>query len=167
MVPDDYISLDETLYPMRTQISFKQYNPDKPAKYGILFKSLNSARHPYTYQSIVYSAKPVGDPTDDYICGTAEYIKQLETKLQAYQRLQRRKISMDRLYTSIHIARWLLHKGITMVGTFQTNRVGIPPEVKDVKNREHLSGEIYSGRKVTSTYPVTSSTRNRRERRTF
>ena len=26
-------------------VSFKQYNPDKPAKYGILFKSLNCARH--------------------------------------------------------------------------------------------------------------------------
>ena len=69
---------------MRTQISFKQYNPDKPVKYGILFKSLNSAsasaRYPYTYQSIVYSAKPVGDPTEHYICGTIEYIKQLVNK---------------------------------------------------------------------------------------
>ena len=32
MVPSEYLSLDETLYPMRTQIAFKQYNPDKPAK---------------------------------------------------------------------------------------------------------------------------------------
>ena len=28
------MSLDKTLYPMRNQIGFKQYNPDKPAKYG-------------------------------------------------------------------------------------------------------------------------------------
>ena len=36
LVPDDYLSLDETLYPTRTQISFKQFNPSKPAKYGML-----------------------------------------------------------------------------------------------------------------------------------
>ena len=58
LVPVDYISLDDTLYPARTQVSFKQYNPNKPAKYGVLFKSLNSARYPYTYQTHVYSGKP-------------------------------------------------------------------------------------------------------------
>ena len=26
LVPEDYLSLDETLYPMRTQIAFKRYN---------------------------------------------------------------------------------------------------------------------------------------------
>ena len=44
--PDDYLSLDETLYPMRNQVSFKQFNPSKPAKYGLLFKSINAARYP-------------------------------------------------------------------------------------------------------------------------
>ena len=44
LVPEDYLSLNETLYPMRNQISFKQYNPDKPAKYGMLFKSINNGR---------------------------------------------------------------------------------------------------------------------------
>ena len=28
-VPEDYLSLDETLYLMRTQIGFKQYNPNR------------------------------------------------------------------------------------------------------------------------------------------
>ena len=46
LVSVDYISLDETLYPARTQVSFKQYNSDKPVKYGVLFKSLNSVRYP-------------------------------------------------------------------------------------------------------------------------
>ena len=50
---------------------------------------------------------------------------------------------MDRLYTSIPIARWLLSKNITCVGTLQTNRVGIPEEVKSVKNREPYSCGIY------------------------
>ena len=48
VIPSEYLSLDETLYPMRHQIGMKQYNPNKLAKYGLLFKSLNDARFPYT-----------------------------------------------------------------------------------------------------------------------
>ena len=44
LVPEDYLMIDETLYPMRNQIAFKEYNPDKPAKYELLFKSINCAR---------------------------------------------------------------------------------------------------------------------------
>ena len=46
MIPECYLCLDETLYPRRTQINFRKYNPDKPAKYGMLFKSINSATYP-------------------------------------------------------------------------------------------------------------------------
>ena len=51
LCPDEYLSLDETLYPMRTQIQFKQYNPNKSAKYGLLYKSINAARYPFTFVS--------------------------------------------------------------------------------------------------------------------
>ena len=73
LVPEDYITLDETLYPMRTQVNFKQYNPDKPAKYGILFKSLNSARYPYPYQSRVYCGKPEEQTGEFYVQGTINF----------------------------------------------------------------------------------------------
>ena len=42
LVPDDYLSLDEALDPTSTQISFKQFNPSKPAKYGMVYKSINA-----------------------------------------------------------------------------------------------------------------------------
>ena len=58
LAPGDYLSLDETLYPMRTQISFEQFNPSKPVKYGLLFKSVNAARYHYTFMSSPYSGKP-------------------------------------------------------------------------------------------------------------
>ena len=70
MVPDFYLSLDETLYPMCNQISFQQYNLDKPAKYDILYKSINSAAFPYRYQSHVYCGKSEGTPNEFYISGT-------------------------------------------------------------------------------------------------
>ena len=35
-----YLAIDETLYPYRGHINFKQYNQLKPAKYGMLYHSL-------------------------------------------------------------------------------------------------------------------------------
>lgn len=160
LVPDDYLSLDETLYPTRVQISFKQYNPDKPAKYGLLFKSINGARYPYTHQTIVYSGKPVEEPNEYYVAGTIEYIKRLVDTLSKHQRLAGRNISMDRLYTSFEVADWLLQKKITMVGTIQANRVGIPAELKTVNNRGINSYELYwrdDGKCNISSYVVKTS----------
>ena len=70
LAPDDYLSLDETLYPMRTQISFKQFNLSKPAKYSLLFKSVNAARYPYTFLSSSYSGKPKEEGGQYHIQGT-------------------------------------------------------------------------------------------------
>ena len=161
LVPEDYISLDETLYPTRTQVSFKQYNPDKPAKYGVLFKSLNCARYPYTYQTHVYSGKPeVTEGNRYYVQGTINYIKYLVENLEKCHRLKGRNITMDRLYTSLEIAEWLSKRNITMVGTFQKNRVGIPAAIKDGKDKEILSSEIYweeNGKYNLSSYVVKTS----------
>ena len=105
VVPSEYLSLDETLYPMRNQIGIKQYNPNKPAKYGLLFKSLNDARYPYTYQSIVYAGKPEKGDGPFYITGNENYIKTLVEKARSKLSLEGRNISMDRLYTSIAITK--------------------------------------------------------------
>ena len=32
VIPSEYLSIDETLYPMRTQVRIKQYNPNKRAR---------------------------------------------------------------------------------------------------------------------------------------
>ena len=75
LIPDNYLTTDETLYPMRNQILFKQYNPDKPAKYGMLYKSINSARYPFTHQSHVYCGKPEQESDESYVSGTINYVK--------------------------------------------------------------------------------------------
>ena len=48
-----------------------------------------------------------------------------------------------------------------MVDTFQKNRVGIPPELKVVKDKAELSNEIYwevNGKYNISSYVVKTST---------
>ena len=41
------------------------------------------------------------------------------------------------------MVQWLLDRGITSVGTLQTNQKGIPDEIKEIKDRETNSYEIY------------------------
>ena len=86
LTPNTFMSLDETLYPMRHQIVFKEYNPDKPAKYGMLFKSINSAGLLYLHHTVVYASKPQIEPSMYYNKGTASYVKSLVNGLSNFTR---------------------------------------------------------------------------------
>ena len=106
MSPDDYIAIDET-YPTRDGISFKTYNKDKPAKYGLNIKSLGSSRRPYIYYSVPYTGKPV-ELTESHIKETLTFVKRI---VEGYEQhgysLKCTNISMDRYFTSIPLAEWL------------------------------------------------------------
>ena len=142
VIPSEYLSIDETLYPMRTQVRIKQYKPNKPAKYGLLFKSLNDARFPHTYQSLPYAGKPAAGEGPYYLNKTEDYVKKLVEEAQAKLLIQGRNISMDHLYTSISLANWLYERDI-IIGTLMTNRIGIPAEIKKTDNRPELCTTVH------------------------
>ena len=123
-------------------ISFKQFNPNKPAKYGMLFKSINAATYPYTFVSAPYVGKPQ-EAGEYYIKGTEPIVQSLINQMEKVGKLVGRNISFDRLYTSIPLAEWLYDKKITCIGTLQHNRKGISAELKSTKGRDELSTEIY------------------------
>ena len=52
-----YQNCSLTLYPIQNRVSFKQMYPSKPTKYGLLFKSVNSARL-YSLHWLPYCGKP-------------------------------------------------------------------------------------------------------------
>ena len=66
--PSPLLVIDETLYSYHRHIGFKQYNPNKPAEYGLLYQSLCDSSIPYTYYSLSYTGKPerVEGPTTKY-----------------------------------------------------------------------------------------------------
>ena len=73
--PSALLTVDETFYPYRGHIGFKQYNPHKPAKYGLLYRSLCDSTVTYTYFSLTYAGKPEvvgGNGAKFYITGTDE-----------------------------------------------------------------------------------------------
>ena len=81
----EYLSVDEALYPMRQQIVFRQYNPNKPHRYGLLLKSLNDAGFPYTYKAGSYTAKPKAADDPYYLKSTIDYMRYLVTEMKADQ----------------------------------------------------------------------------------
>ena len=58
-MPCEYLPIDGTLYPMQHQIAFRQCNPNKLHRYGLIWKFLNEARFPYMYKAVPYASKPV------------------------------------------------------------------------------------------------------------
>ena len=64
IIPDDLLSIDKKLYPIRNKVAFKQFNPNRPAKYGLLFKNINASRYLYSFVSAPYCGKPVQEPTE-------------------------------------------------------------------------------------------------------
>lgn len=136
--PGTHMAIDETLFPYRGRIGFKQYNPKKPAKYGILFRSGCDSTVQYTYFSLPYAGKPqvLGSPY--YITGTDNYTKYLVEniiKTGGTACMKGRNISLDRYFTSMTIAEWCLEKDITITGTMRRDRQGIPTEMKKETGR--------------------------------
>ena len=139
VVAEEMVSLDETLYPTRNLVKFRQYNRSKPAKYGLLFRSVNATTYPFTYTTIVYAGRPVGEPGPHYVTGLEDAVKTLLTDMKTKNSITGRNVTMDRLYTSVPLARWMLEEHVTVVGTLNITRRGIPPAVKSLTGREDNS----------------------------
>ena len=85
--PSPMLSVDETLYPYHGAIGFKQYSPHKPAKYGLLFKSLCDSTTTYIYYTLPYAGKPEvaeGDAAKYYVTGTEAYTQYLVNEISNY-----------------------------------------------------------------------------------
>ena len=142
--PSSYLAADETLYPYRGRIGFKQYNPSKPAKYGLLYRSLCDATVPCTYFSLPYAGKPEvldkeNPATSYYATGTDEYTKYLVNGFSTVANMSGCNISMNRYFTSVPLAQWCLERNIAIVGTMRLDRKGIPAEIEKIDKRDERS----------------------------
>ena len=121
-IPSAHLAIDKMLYPYHGVIGTKQYNPNKPAKYGLLYHSLCDSSVQYTYFSISYAGKP-DNPNELYVTGTDSYTEYLVINCKraggkAFLSGQK-NISMDNYFSSVSIARWCWEPKITVVGTWK------------------------------------------------
>ena len=111
--PSAHLAIDEALYPYCGRIGFKQYNPSKPAKHGLVFRSICDSTVQCTYLSLPYAGKPEGVPDTYYVTGPDNYTKYLVThtiEVGGTACLRGRKIALDRYFTSLSVAEWCLEK---------------------------------------------------------
>ena len=94
--PSFYLPIDKTTYPYRERTPMIQYNPSKPAKYGLLYQSLSEI--PYMYFILPYGAKPdeVNEEYGKYRTSTINYTKYLIDELSKINLLEGCNMSIDR-----------------------------------------------------------------------
>ena len=140
--PSPYLAIDEVLYPHRSSIDITQYNPRKPARYRLLYRSLCDAVVTYTYHTLPYAGKPSeinNEASKYYIAGTDEYTMYLVNDVNHYNSIDGSNISMDRYFTSVVVAQWTLEKKTTIVGKMRLDRKGRPKKIKSLENRDKSS----------------------------
>ena len=161
MAPEPYLAIDETLYPLRGRFAFKQYNKSKPAKYGILFRSMNAVIYPYTYCSIPYAGKPALTPVrpHHHISKADEWVIHLVKQIGLYA-VKGCNITFDRFFTSLYVEEWLLQEAITSIGTVRSNAKGIKDLCSIDSTRATPSSKFYTlqdNEQITATSYMTKT----------
>ena len=83
-------------YPKISNISIWSLFVIKPAKYGLLFKSINAIGFPYTFCIVVYAGKPENGSGPFYEPSVIGTVQRLVTKLEESSDLGGRNLSYDR-----------------------------------------------------------------------
>lgn len=138
--PSARICIDESLIPFRGRLIFRQYIPNKKARYGVkLFKLCTESG--YTYNLTAYSGKRPNQNVE--ISKTEETVMTLLDGLLN----EGRTLFMDNYYNSIPLAYKLLENKTHLVGTLRKNRKFIPNEINErtLKKGDLISKESPDG----------------------
>ncbi|XP_025767401.1 piggyBac transposable element-derived protein 4-like [Oreochromis niloticus] len=90
--PGPHVTVDERLVPFRGRCPFRQYMPNKPAKYGIKIWAACDAKSSYAWNMQVYTGKLPG--------GASEKNQGMRVVLQMSEGLQGHNITCDNFFTS-------------------------------------------------------------------
>lgn len=125
--PGENLSLDEALVLWRGRLSFKQYIPNKTAKYGIKLYELCTPDG-FLLNVLIYTGK--GTVNNENGHATSVVYKVAKDYLG-----KGHTIYMDNFYNSVHLAKALYKDKTHVVGTLRKNRKGNPVRVVASKIR--------------------------------
>uniref|UniRef100_A0A8D0GYX9 PiggyBac transposable element-derived protein domain-containing protein n=1 Tax=Sphenodon punctatus TaxID=8508 RepID=A0A8D0GYX9_SPHPU len=129
-VPFESVTVDEQLVSFRGRCPFRQYMPSKPAKYGIKFWLCCDSKTSYVLNGDIYTGREEGAPVAHNL-GRNVVMKLVVPNLEG----SGRNITMDNFFTSVSLARELIPKNLTLVGTMRKNNSEIPREFLPNKTR--------------------------------
>lgn len=138
-IPGANLTVDEQLVPYRGRVSFRQYIPSKPDKYGMKIWWICDSSNSYPLYGMPYLGKQGNSRAQNL---ASQVVQQL---CEQFER-SNRNITFDNFFTSYELAQNLLSKGLTCVGTLRKNKACIPPNFLPKKTRE-LESNIFGFRK--------------------
>ncbi|KAB0803234.1 hypothetical protein PPYR_00204 [Photinus pyralis] len=117
-----YVTVDEMLPNFRGRCSFCVYMPTKPGKYGVKVWACCDAKTYYCSNLEVFIRnQPPGPYWID--SRSSEVVKRMVNHIER----SGRNVTCDNLFTSVPLAKDLLEKKLTLVGTLRKNKREIPP----------------------------------------
>lgn len=132
-IPGESMTVDEQLVTFRGRCPFRQYIPSKPGRYGIKIWAICDSRTSYAWKMEIYTGKRAGEQRE------VNQGERVVLSLTEEVAKTGRNITCDNFFTSISLARKLLSKKLTIVGTLRRNRGELPTEFVNAKNREPYS----------------------------
>ncbi|GBM24837.1 PiggyBac transposable element-derived protein 4 [Araneus ventricosus] len=132
--PYQNMSVDEAMIKYKGRLGIIQYMPKKPTKRGIKIWMLCDSSFGYVYDFDVYCGKKDKIPRSKKGLGydvVTHLAKSLNPRYCLY---------FDRFFTSVHLMKDLLARGIYSTGTVQTNRKFLPKDLGKIKLQ--TTGEI-------------------------
>ena len=127
------MTIDEQLVCFRGRYPFRQYIPSKPGKYRIKLWAIFEANPSFAWKMQVYTGKnsAVGREVNQPARVVEDLVKEIEHS--------GRNITCDNFFASISLARDLLKKKLTLVGTIRKNKPELPPQFTVAKGRDITS----------------------------
>lgn len=125
--PGKNVTVDEQLVPFRGRCSFKQYIPNKPAKYGIKIWACCDSVNAFTWNTQVYIGKAPNT--------TPEINQGKRVVLELTDGLKGRIVTADNFFTSHDLVVELSRRHLSFIGTVRKNKTFVPPKLLDMKKK--------------------------------
>lgn len=134
VLPGEFLCLDESLLGYKGRLSFKQFNPMKRARFGILFYILCDCKTGMILDVLPYQGKSTNLPrnyVNELQRGGATVASLMEPYLN-----RNHKLIADNYFNSPKLANHLLDNGTHLLGTVQKRRKEMPKMLGKLKKGE-------------------------------
>lgn len=128
-LPGENLTIDEQLIPFRGRVSFKQYLPSKPDKYGMKIWWICDSKTSYPLFGIPYLGKEGHNRTKNLAYNVVNQL------CEPYFG-SNRNVTFDNYFTSLDVAKSLSQNGLTIVGTMRKNKACIPSIFQPSRSRD-------------------------------
>ena len=130
-----YTTKDEQFVPFRGRCPFLQYMTSKPADYGIKIVWLCDVFLTYASNARIYVGRQPGAEPEKNL--GQNVVIQLTSPLQGFGR----NVTKDNYFTGVPLAKTMLHRELTNVGTMKKCKKEIPEcmKLQSLEKRRHRS----------------------------